>query len=230
MQRKQSAEVEKAQKAQTKEKELEARVLAQKQWSTIVAPVQLTSGKGRKSWADEVEEEAIQSETAHLIWDRFDISKVSNAEFKLDYVAPVKQGEKTIIDIDLEDIESEIQYWKTTVIVCYVLGAHPPFAVINDFIQRIWGKYGLNKVAMLKSGVIIVRFEMIEGKNEVLQGGIFHFDNKPFIVKAWVPEMEFTREELQPAPIWIKFLGLDFKYWSHAGLSNLGSLIGKPKY
>ncbi|PHU28531.1 hypothetical protein BC332_00624 [Capsicum chinense] len=195
MQRKQSTEVEKAQKAQTKEKELEVQVLAQKQWSTTVAPVQSTSGKGTKSCADEVEEKTMQSETAHSIWDRFEISKVWNAGFKLDYVAPMKQGEKPL-SILISRILNLNSYWKS-VVVCYVLGAHPQFAVINGFIRRIWGKYRLNKVAMLNNKVIIVRFETIEGENEVLQGGIYHFDNKPFIVKAWVPEMEFTREELQ---------------------------------
>lgn len=62
----------------------------------------------------------------------------------------------------------------------------------------------------------------------MLSKGIYHFDNKPFIVKAWSPEMEFTREELHTVSIWIKFLGLDFKYWSPKGLSKIRSLIGKP--
>ncbi|KAM3359724.1 hypothetical protein P3S68_019435 [Capsicum galapagoense] len=81
---------------------------------------------------------------------------------------------------------------------------------------------------MMKNGVVLVRFDTEEGKNEAVQGGIFHFDNKPFIVKAWSHEMEFTRDELLIVPIWIRFPGLDFKYWSQKGLSKLGSLIGKP--
>ncbi|CAN4113882.1 unnamed protein product [Withania somnifera] len=66
------------------------------------------------------------------------------------------------------------------------------------------------------------------GKNEVLQAGIFHFDSKSFIVKAWNPEIDFSREELHTVPLWIKLPSLDFKYWSPKGLSRLGSLIGKP--
>ncbi|KAM3199220.1 hypothetical protein P3L10_031580 [Capsicum annuum] len=79
---------------------------------------------------------------------------------------------------------------------------------------------------MLKNGVIVVRFETVGGKQKVLQGGIYHFDNKPFIVKEWTPELEFTREELLTVQIWIKFSGLDFKYWSRKGLNKIGSLIG----
>ncbi|KAH0636704.1 hypothetical protein KY289_036619 [Solanum tuberosum] len=81
---------------------------------------------------------------------------------------------------------------------------------------------------MLNNGVILVRFDSETGKNEVLRGGIYHFDNKPFIVKAWSPDMEFTREEPYTVPIWIKLPGVDFKYWSLKGFSKIGSLVGKP--
>nr|XP_009594786.1 uncharacterized protein LOC104091210 [Nicotiana tomentosiformis] len=40
--------------------------------------------------------------------------------------------------------------------------------------------------------------------------------------------MEFTREEMHTVPIWVKFSGLNFKYWSAKGLSKIGSLVGKP--
>ncbi|KAH0650194.1 hypothetical protein KY284_030106 [Solanum tuberosum] len=128
--------------------------------------------------------------------DTFDISKLAKVGFKLDYVVLEKHGEGSIIDIDLEDIESKVNYWNNVV------------------------------VAMLKNGVIIVRFDSVEGKEEVLKGGIYHFDNKPFIVKTWSMDMEFTKEELNSVPIWIKLPGLDFKYWSPIGLSKSGSFIG----
>lgn len=79
---------------------------------------------------------------------------------------------------------------------------------------------------MRENSVILVHFEIMEGKKEVLQGGIYNFDNKPFIVKAWDPAMEFTKDELCSVSIWVKLFGLYFKYWSSTGLSELGSLIG----
>nr|XP_009596610.1 uncharacterized protein LOC104092659 [Nicotiana tomentosiformis] len=107
-------------------------------------------------------------------------------------------------------------------IVCYVLGAHPPFSVLNGYIQRLWGKLGINK-----NGIILVRFDSVNGKNEAIQRGIYHFDNETFIVMAWNPDMKFTRKELYIVPIWVKLPGLDFKYWSPKGLSKIGSLIRK---
>jgi len=87
----------------------------------------------------------------------------------LDYVAPEMQGEIPITVIELGDIESEIKYWKT-IVVCYVLEAHPPFDMVNGYVQRIWSKYRINKVSMLKNGIMFVRFDTAEAKNEVLQG------------------------------------------------------------
>ncbi|KAH0773408.1 hypothetical protein KY290_010545 [Solanum tuberosum] len=68
----------------------------------------------------------------------------------------------------------------------------------------------------------------IKRSEDPIDAGIYHFDGKPFIVTAWSPNMDFSREELHSVPIWIKFPGLDFKYWSPKGTSKLGTLIGKP--
>ncbi|KAH0682419.1 hypothetical protein KY290_020984 [Solanum tuberosum] len=81
---------------------------------------------------------------------------------------------------------------------------------------------------MMKNGILLVQFDCEQGKIDALQGGIYHFDNKPFIVKAWSPEIEFSKEELMTVPIWIKLPGLDFTYWSEKGLSKIRSLVGKP--
>ncbi|KAK4733492.1 hypothetical protein R3W88_007753 [Solanum pinnatisectum] len=157
------------------------------------------------SWADKVEQEIHSNAIdrgkdtpmkGKSIWENFDISKTANAGFKLEYVNPKCCDNKLIGEIDLGDISSEIEYWQNDV-VCYVLGAHPPFTVLNGFIQIV-----------LRNGI-----DSEEGKLEVLQGGIYNYDNKLLIVKAWTPEMEFSKEELLT---------------SARGLSKIGSLIGKP--
>ncbi|KAH0678960.1 hypothetical protein KY284_020045 [Solanum tuberosum] len=130
----------------------------------------------------------------------------------------------------MQEVQRRPSIWENFDInkLCVVLGAHPPFSILNGYVQRLWGKHGINKVHMLKNGIVLVRFDSIAGKNEAIQGGIYHFDNKPFIVKVWNEDMEFTREELYTVPIWVILPGLDFKYWSPKGLSKIGSLIGKP--
>ncbi|KAM3383419.1 hypothetical protein P3S68_008994 [Capsicum galapagoense] len=179
----------------------------------------------RSSWADEVEKEE-ETERKASIWDNFDISEVSNAGFKLEFVYPLKAGGDKVCEIDVDDISTELEYWKNT-IKCYVLGAHPPFSVLNSYIKRKWGKHGVNKVSMLKNGITLVRFDSQAGMSEVLREGIYHFDNKPVIVKAWHEDMEFTKDEWYTVPIWVKLPGLEFKYWGrvrwYSGIEGIGT-------
>lgn len=76
--------------------------------------------------------------------------------FKLEYVNPKTQGETSIVEIELDDISMEIEYLGKSV-VCYVPGAYPPFAVIQGYIKRLWGKLGIDRIAMLKNRVIVVK-------------------------------------------------------------------------
>lgn len=141
----------------------ELRMDAQKlseEWSAVC------SGNSRRSWDDEVEaeDELVRKPS---IWEKFDITKLSNAGFKLEYVAPTVHGTTPVCSIDMGDISTEIEFWKNSV-VCYVLGAHPPFAVLNGFIQRIWSKWGINKVVTMKNGIVLVKFNSADGKDEAI--------------------------------------------------------------
>lgn len=53
-----------------------------------------------------------------------------NTGLKLEYVPSIKGDECLMVENNNEDICSEIEYWKNA-IVCYVIGAHPPFNVLN---------------------------------------------------------------------------------------------------
>ncbi|XP_060202744.1 uncharacterized protein LOC132631162 [Lycium barbarum] len=132
---------------------------AVQQWNdamqtSVNSEIKSPNDSGKKSWADVVEEEVVSPVKRSSIWDNFDITNVTNAGYKLEYIAPDMEGESPMTEINSNDISSEIEYWKSAV-VCYVLGAHPPFEVIQGFIHRLWAKHGLNKIAMLKNGVIL---------------------------------------------------------------------------
>jgi len=86
----------------------------------------------------------------------------------------------------------------------------------------------IDKVLLIRKGLYLVRFSNKEDAIRVAQKGVFHFDQKPFIVKAWTPEMEINVDSITPLPIWIQLPELDVKYWGMQSLSKLGSVIGIP--
>ena len=45
--------------------------------------------------------------------------------------------------VDFDDVKDEINYWQQAVL-CFVLGANPPFAVVQGFIQKKWFAYELD--------------------------------------------------------------------------------------
>ena len=129
------------------------------------------------------------------------------------------------VEIELEDIQEEVEFWMSAVI-CYVVGANPPINVMEGFIRRIWKHLNVDKVIMVKRGVFIVRFLTMDSRDKVLNGHYF-FDSKPLIMKPWDSDMDMDREEVKSVPIWVQ-LKLGFKYWGERALFKIISQIGKP--
>ncbi|XP_062112517.1 uncharacterized protein LOC133823685 [Humulus lupulus] len=135
------------------------------------------------------------------------------------------QGKKKV-KIVQPDIEEEVNYWKPS-IVGYVAGANPPLNVLDGFVRRMW-KDDVVKVGMLSHGIFIIRFQNLEQRDKVLNGGFIFFDKKPFIMKPWNSIEDFTKENVDTVPTWIQVRGLDIKYWGEASLFKIVGQIGKP--
>ncbi|XP_062080013.1 uncharacterized protein LOC133784752 [Humulus lupulus] len=138
-----------------------------------------------------------------------------------------KSGEVVdCVQIEPEDIEDEILYWSTT-IVCYVLGSNPPISVMEGFFRRIWRGKGVEKVGLLAPGVFMVRFNTLEEKDEIMNGGYHFFDKKPIIMKNWDPNTRFTREVVLNVPLWVQLCNLDLKFWGEKAMTKIMNSVGK---
>ncbi|KAL2931383.1 (3 5-dihydroxyphenyl)acetyl-CoA 1 2-dioxygenase, partial [Bienertia sinuspersici] len=126
------------------------------------------------------------------------------------------------VKIELEDIKSEIEFWNSA-IICYVLGAIPPIGVFEGFIRRIWRMKNVDKVANIKNGIFLVRFESVEDRDMILNSDRPFFVHKPVIMKPWTENVDCTKDSVRSIPIWIQ-LYLDFKYW---GIRSLEKIVGK---
>ena len=43
--------------------------------------------------------------------------------------------------------------------MCYVLGANPPFHVVEGFVQRIWNAETIDKVGTVAKGIHLIRLK-----------------------------------------------------------------------
>ncbi|XP_074300168.1 uncharacterized protein LOC141631389 [Silene latifolia] len=56
---------------------------------------------------------------------------------------------------------------------------------------------------------------------------MFLFDGKPIILRPWEPNVKITKVSVKTVPIWVKFAGVDLKFWGKKCLEKLASLIEK---
>ncbi|KAJ8419347.1 LOW QUALITY PROTEIN: hypothetical protein Cgig2_025466 [Carnegiea gigantea] len=59
-----------------------------------------------------------------------------------------------IAKIEREDVEAKINYWQSAVL-CSVLGANPPYEIMQGFIKRIWGAFEIDKILQIRKGVFL---------------------------------------------------------------------------
>ncbi|XP_062086251.1 uncharacterized protein LOC133792368 [Humulus lupulus] len=111
--------------------------------------------------------------------------------------------------------------------VCVVLGVNPPLAVFECFINRLWGKLGIERMARMNVGHTLVKFWDEATTDMVLESGVVHFDRKPVLLRPWSTDLDKMRL-IKYVPVWIRLPNLGLQYWGLKSLSALLSTIGKP--
>ncbi|KAM6582514.1 hypothetical protein CsatB_009516 [Cannabis sativa] len=177
------------------------------------------------NWAEEVEQANYQADARDL-WSKFKSNQVPTPSTKLNFTEPIKVGDQIVAKLDLEEIEVEASFWKNA-IVCFVLGANPPFKVFEGFLKRIWGNLGIEQVVRMNSGGTLVRFRDEATRDLILEAGVIHFDKKPVVLRPWSTDLDSLRM-VSSVPVWIRLNGLGLQYWGKKNLSALVSTLGNP--
>ncbi|XP_074282984.1 uncharacterized protein LOC141607526 [Silene latifolia] len=86
---------------------------------------------------------------------------------------------------------------------------------------------GVDRVSFLPNGIFLVRFNTKEQQQLVLKNGHLIFDNKPVIIKEWMPDAELLKHDVSRVPIWMKIYGLDIKFWGAERLRKLSGIVGQ---
>ncbi|XP_074300434.1 uncharacterized protein LOC141631696 [Silene latifolia] len=98
---------------------------------------------------------------------------------------------------------------------------------MDGYVRRVWKDLSIDKVAFQYNGVCIVRFSKQEDKDTVLQSEQLFFDNKPFIIRDWQPDVKCVKDKPDLVRIWVRLYNLDLKFWGKA-LPKIVSMIGTP--
>lgn len=112
--------------------------------------------------------------------------------------------------------------------VAYVLGSNPPLSIMEGYFKRIWEKWGIDQIVVLKKGIFIVRFHTLENKTNAMVDGVKMFDEKPLIIQPWGTNMDLRKTNVERVPIWVRFPDFDTKFWVQSSLTKIAAIIGKP--
>ena len=127
--------------------------------------------------------------------------------------------------LNLSDIKDQIKYWESAV-VCFVIGANPPLHVIDGFVRHIWKDLDIDTVGMVDKGVFMVRMKSAKSRDKAYESNGVLFDNKPFVIKPWKPEMSIEKSCLSSMPVWIQLPKLKIEYRSECSLKKIAGLVG----
>ncbi|CAI9117427.1 OLC1v1018821C1 [Oldenlandia corymbosa var. corymbosa] len=78
-------------------------------------------------------------------WGNFDLKKMEGMNCKLEFIEPAIVNDKALAKVSKDEFQEVIDYWRSS-LICYILGANPPFYVVNGYLRRIWGQHGVDKV------------------------------------------------------------------------------------
>jgi hypothetical protein len=161
------------------------------------------------------------------VWSNLFKSECSSE--RMQYFAPQKYGEKTIVCPPDVVVEEGISRWKS-ILVGQFLDKPLPFFLVKKSVAIMWKDFGDIEVFSLENGMFIFRFLDESVCDEVLESKLWHIANKPLILRKWRPGMQVLKLTLTSIPVWVNFFHLPLEFWSPKCLCYVASRVGKPLY
>ncbi|XP_058783664.1 uncharacterized protein LOC131658381 [Vicia villosa] len=146
---------------------------------------------------------------------------------QMEFVAPKVVNGEIEVEIEEDDIASEIRYWDTALIM-YVLGGDLSMNTVKQFMIRNWNFAKLPDMFFNDEGYFILRFPSMDDKDLVLTKGPYTIHNMPMLLTDWKPNFDLKKDMLRTIPIWVTLPHLPLHLWGQRSLSKIGSALGTP--
>ncbi|XP_016497216.1 uncharacterized protein LOC107816056 [Nicotiana tabacum] len=146
---------------------------------------------------------------------------------KLEYYPHVMKDGVKMIRLNQIEVEEETRKWKSS-LIGYVLAGSPSFKEMLKFVYDVLHFVDTPQVYLHDDKYFIFRFQSDEDKLKVLKYGPYTFNNRPVMLKQWVPDFDISKESNRIVPTWVILPGLPIQYWVTKNLGRIASYLGKP--
>ncbi|CAK8530777.1 unnamed protein product [Lathyrus sativus] len=99
----------------------------------------------------------------------------------MEFVAPKIIDGEMEIQIKEEDVEKEVKFWESALIM-YVLGVDLSMNAVKQFMSKSWNFVKLLDMFYNKEGFFILRFHSFQDKDLVLMKGSYSIRNRPMML------------------------------------------------
>ena len=147
----------------------------------------------------------------------------------LQYFPPQCMNGKIIVDPPAEIFEEGVDCWRNAVVGQFI-GRAPNFSLFQRLAKILWGAEGDVDVRSAGLNIFIIQLPNSSTRDKVLEGGPWHVQNMPLIVRKWEPDMESLEFNMETLPIWIHLGNVPLELFTKNGLSYIASAIGNPLY
>ncbi|XP_058726095.1 uncharacterized protein LOC131597411 [Vicia villosa] len=131
------------------------------------------------------------------------------------------------IEIEEDDIASEVKYWETALIL-YTMGEDLSMNMMKNFMEKTWNFIKVPALYYHDEGYFIIRFQSHSDMDAVLMKGPYTLRNITLMLKEWKPDFNLKRDMLRTIPLWVKLPKLPLHLWGAKSLSKIGSALGVP--
>ncbi|XP_058722177.1 uncharacterized protein LOC131593630 [Vicia villosa] len=145
----------------------------------------------------------------------------------MSYVTTTKIEGEFDLEIEEDDVTSEVQFWENTLIL-YGMGEDLSMTAVKNFMVKSWSFETLPDMYYHEDGYFLLRFKSHEDMDGVMMKGPYTLRNIPIILKEWRPNYNVKDYMLRTLPIWVKLPKLPLHLWGARSLNKIGSTIGVP--
>ncbi|CAK8532711.1 unnamed protein product [Lathyrus sativus] len=145
----------------------------------------------------------------------------------MEFVAPKIIDGEMEIQIEEEDVEKEVKFWESALIM-YALGVDLRMNAVKQFLSKNWNFVKLPDMFYNEEGFFILRFQSFQDKDLVLIKGSYSIRNRPMMLREWKPDFSMNKDMMRTVPLWVKLPQLPLHLWGAWSLSKIGSALGTP--
>ncbi|PNX59710.1 hypothetical protein L195_g051557, partial [Trifolium pratense] len=117
--------------------------------------------------------------------------------------------------------------WKDALVI-KLLGKNLGYNTMKNKLESVWNLKGGIDLMNVGNAFYMVKFDGVEDKNKVVNGGPWMIYDRYLAVRHWSPSFNANTAKIDRTMVWIRIPNLNLLYYDESVLWALASMVGTP--